>query len=148
VRSLWAKGLSSKDIHKEMFPVYAGCVCRVKRFRLAGKRFADAEEVETDVRKRLRQQPKDFGALVKRWDGCIDVGGGYVEKYKCFSRFEYHMFCVLFPFVAHLLTLPRITYRQLQNTSKHLDICILVGTAMFIVVGVIYACEQDNRWTS
>jgi hypothetical protein len=24
VRSLWAKGLSAKDIHKEMFPVYGG----------------------------------------------------------------------------------------------------------------------------
>jgi histone-lysine N-methyltransferase SETMAR len=33
----------------------------------------------------LRQQSKDFYAtgfdiLVKRWDKCIDVGGGYVEK--------------------------------------------------------------------
>jgi hypothetical protein len=24
VRSLWAKGLDAKDIHEEMFPVYAG----------------------------------------------------------------------------------------------------------------------------
>jgi hypothetical protein len=34
----------------------------------------------------LRQQSKDFcgagfDALVKRWDKCISVGGGYVEKY-------------------------------------------------------------------
>jgi hypothetical protein len=33
----------------------------------------------------LRQQSKDFcaagfDALVKRWDKCIDVGGGHVEK--------------------------------------------------------------------
>jgi hypothetical protein len=33
----------------------------------------------------LRQQSKDFCAagfdvLVKRWDKCINVGGGYVEK--------------------------------------------------------------------
>jgi hypothetical protein len=38
-----------------------------------------------EVRKWLRQQSKDFcaagfDALVKRWDKCIDVGGGYVEK--------------------------------------------------------------------
>jgi hypothetical protein len=33
----------------------------------------------------MRQQSKEFYAagfdpLVKRWDKCIDVGGGYVEK--------------------------------------------------------------------
>jgi hypothetical protein len=37
------------------------------------------------VRKWLRQQSKDFyaagfDALVKRWDKCISVSGGYVEK--------------------------------------------------------------------
>jgi hypothetical protein len=26
---------------------------------------------------------------------------------KCFSRFEYHMFYVLYPFVTYLLSLPR-----------------------------------------
>jgi hypothetical protein len=51
---------------------------------LGDKRFAD-EEVETEVQKWLRQQAKDFyaagfDALVKRWDKCINVGGGYVEK--------------------------------------------------------------------
>jgi hypothetical protein len=50
-----------------------------------GKIFADDEEVETEVRKRLRQQPKDFcavglDALVKRWEKCIIVGGGFIEK--------------------------------------------------------------------
>jgi hypothetical protein len=49
------------------------------------KRFADDEEIETEVRKWLRQQSKDFyavgfDALVKRWDMCISVGGGYVQK--------------------------------------------------------------------
>jgi hypothetical protein len=49
-----------------------------------GKRSGD-EEVETEVRKWLRQQSKDFyavgfDALVKRWDRCINVGGGYVEE--------------------------------------------------------------------
>jgi hypothetical protein len=52
--------------------------------QLIGKRFSD-EEVETEVRKWLRQQSEDFYAsgldeLVKRWDKCISVGGGYVEK--------------------------------------------------------------------
>jgi hypothetical protein len=42
-------------------------------------------EVETEVQRWLRQQSKDcavdFDALVKQWDKCISVGGGYVEKY-------------------------------------------------------------------
>jgi hypothetical protein len=38
------------------------------------------------MRKWMRQQSKDFfaagfEALVKRWDKCINVGGGYVQKY-------------------------------------------------------------------
>jgi hypothetical protein len=65
---------------KKCFLFMLGSVCRVKR-----QRFADDEEVETEVRKWLRQQPKgfytaSFDALVKRWDKCISVGGGYVEK--------------------------------------------------------------------
>jgi hypothetical protein len=55
------------------------------RFHLGGKRFADNEEVQTEVWKWLRQESKDFcvvnfDALVKRCDNCINVGGGYVEK--------------------------------------------------------------------
>jgi histone-lysine N-methyltransferase SETMAR len=47
---------------------------------LGGKIFADDEEVETEVRKWLRQESKDFyavgfDALVKRLDKCINVGG-------------------------------------------------------------------------
>jgi hypothetical protein len=62
-------------------------------------------------RKWLRQQPKDFyaagfGALVKRWDKCINVSEGYIKIF--FSRFEYHIFYVLYPFVSCLLTLPRM----------------------------------------
>jgi hypothetical protein len=71
-----------------MFPVYGGkCLSRnavhswVKK---RGKCFT-VEQIETEMRKWLRQQSKDFNAagfdaLVKRWDKCIKVGGGYVEK--------------------------------------------------------------------
>jgi hypothetical protein len=43
------------------------------------------KKLKWGVRKLLRQQSKDlyapgFDALVKRWDKCINVGGGYVEK--------------------------------------------------------------------
>jgi hypothetical protein len=59
---------------------------------------------------RLRQKKRSlyaagFDALVKRWDKCINVGGGYVEKH--FAGSNYHMFYVLYPFVTCLLTLPR-----------------------------------------
>jgi hypothetical protein len=86
---LWAKELNTKDIHKEMFTVYGGmCLSRVALHNWVekhGKRFADDEEVETEVRNWLRQQAKDFyvsgfDALVKRRDKCINVGGGHVKK--------------------------------------------------------------------
>jgi hypothetical protein len=80
---LWAKGLSAKDIHKERFSIYVGnCLSRKAVHNWAEKRgkcFTDDEEVETEVRKWLRQQSKDFYAA-GFWDKCIDVGGGYVEK--------------------------------------------------------------------
>jgi hypothetical protein len=86
---LWVKGLNAKDTHKEMFPDY-GRKCLSRKpvhnwVEKRGKYFADDEEVETEVRKWLRQQSKYFYAVgsdapVKRWDKCINVGGGYVEK--------------------------------------------------------------------
>jgi hypothetical protein len=56
VSFLWAKLLNAKDIHKDCFMFAMEKVCRVKRFRLGGKYFADDEEVETEVRKQLRKQ--------------------------------------------------------------------------------------------
>jgi hypothetical protein len=55
VRFLWAKGLNSKDIYKGFFLFVVERNFRVKLFQPGGKRFAD-EEVETEVRKCLRQQ--------------------------------------------------------------------------------------------
>jgi hypothetical protein len=64
VQFLWAKGLDANDIHKEMFLVYGGkCLSRKAVHKLAekcGKHFADDEEVETEVRKWLRQQSNTF----------------------------------------------------------------------------------------
>jgi hypothetical protein len=61
---------------------------------LDGKRFADDEEIETEVRKWLR--------LVKRWYKRINVGGGYVEKQMFFPWFEYRILYGLCPFVTYL----------------------------------------------
>jgi hypothetical protein len=53
------KRLDAKDIHKEIFPVYGGKYLSRKAihswFEKLGKRFADDEEFETEVRKWLRQ---------------------------------------------------------------------------------------------
>jgi hypothetical protein len=102
---------------KKCFLFTVGSVCRLRRFttgsrrnHLGGKRLADDEAVETEVRKWLRQQSNDvcsadFDSLVKRLDKCINVGGGYDEQY--FFRLEGHMFYVLYRFMTYLLTVPR-----------------------------------------
>jgi hypothetical protein len=82
---------------KKMFPVYGGnCLSSKAVHNWVLQRFADDEEVETEVRKWRRQQSKDFctadfDALVKRWDKCISVGGGYVEKYMFFQVRKSHV---------------------------------------------------------
>jgi hypothetical protein len=83
----------------------------MSRNAVGGKCFADDEDVEMEVQKWLREQSNDFYAagfdvLLKRWDKCINFGGGYVEKYMFVSRFEYHMFYVLYPFVTHFTGFP------------------------------------------
>jgi hypothetical protein len=67
------------------FLITAVSVCGVKRFISGSKNSLKDADVETEVRKWLRQPSKDFpaagiDALVMRWDTCIKVGGGYVEK--------------------------------------------------------------------
>jgi hypothetical protein len=95
VRILWRRGLNAKDIHKEMFPVYDGKCLSRKAFHnwveKYSQRRSNVEDDETESRNGLRQQSKDFytagfDALVKRWDKCISVGGGYVEKYIFFFK--------------------------------------------------------------
>jgi hypothetical protein len=65
-------------------------VCRVQRFitgqrnslqgrsKVADDARAGAEVAERTVTKDF--YAAGFDALVKRWDKCINVGGGYVEK--------------------------------------------------------------------
>jgi hypothetical protein len=53
MRFMWIKGLNTKDIHKEMFPVNGGkCLSRKAVHNWVekhGKSFADDEDVETEV---------------------------------------------------------------------------------------------------
>jgi hypothetical protein len=72
-----------------MFPVYCGkCLSRKEIHswvEKCGKCFADDKEFEKRRYEMAETTVEDFYAadfdvLVKRWDKCIDVGGGYVEK--------------------------------------------------------------------
>jgi hypothetical protein len=75
----YSPGLAPSDLH----------LFGTLKMHVGGIPFADEEDFETELRKWLRQQSKDFfaagfDALVKRWDKCINVGWGYVEKSKFF----------------------------------------------------------------
>jgi hypothetical protein len=74
---------------KECFLFTVGSVCRVKRFTTVSinslKDVRKSQMMPDEVRKWLTQQSKDFyatgfDALTERWDKCINVRGGYVEK--------------------------------------------------------------------
>ncbi|GBM23457.1 hypothetical protein AVEN_181573-1 [Araneus ventricosus] len=57
----------------------------VLKQQLGGKYFADVDDVQHEVLLWMRQQLKEFyaagiGALIKRWDKCINISGDYVEK--------------------------------------------------------------------
>jgi hypothetical protein len=75
------------------FLIMVGSVCCVKRLRSGSKNslkdVKKSQMMPDQVWNCLRQQSKDlyvegFDALVKRWDMCINVGGGYFEKYMFF----------------------------------------------------------------
>jgi hypothetical protein len=75
---------------QKYFPFTVGSVCHVKRFTTGSsnsiKGIRKSQMMPDQVRKWLRQQSKKdfyaagFDTLIKRWDNCINVGGGYVEK--------------------------------------------------------------------
>jgi hypothetical protein len=85
VRFLWAQGLNAKDIHKEMFPVYGG---KCLSHKAIPKWVANVSLMTKRLKRRcgsgsdnsLDFYAAGFNALVNRWDRCISVGGGYVEK--------------------------------------------------------------------
>jgi hypothetical protein len=90
------KDLMQSIFIKKWFLFTVGSTGRIKRFSLGGKNFIDDEEVETEVREWVRQQSKtsvfrDFDAIVKRWDKCINV----MSRNKCFFQGRTHIFCVL-----------------------------------------------------
>jgi hypothetical protein len=119
---LHAKDCGQKDSIQRIFIkkcslFRVGSVCRVKRITAVSKSFADDEEVETEVRKWLRQHTKDCG--FRR------TGKAMGQVYLCWwricreinvlSRFEYQLFYISYPFVTCLLTLPRVRSVRFGN---------------------------------
>jgi hypothetical protein len=89
---LWAKRLSAKDVHKEMFPVYGGKCLSCKAFSLDGK--------FSLMTKRLKRRCGNVRTSVSIL--VVDM-----SEINIFSRSAYHMFYILYPFVTYILTLPR-----------------------------------------
>jgi hypothetical protein len=110
---------------KKCFLFTVGSVCHVKRF-IAGwqtlrwwRRVSNGgvEVAETTV-KRLpccgfRLTGKAMGQVYQCW-------WRICQEVNVFFRFEYHMFYVLYPFVTHLLTLPRALI-NFGVSSKHTE---------------------------
>jgi hypothetical protein len=112
---LCVKGLSAKNIHNEMFPVYGGkrLSCKVLHnwVKKHGKLFSD-EEAEMDMWKWLRQQSKDF------YVAGLYTGKAMGQVYQCWWRIGLvinvffwvwiDILYALYTFVTYLLTVPRI----------------------------------------
>jgi hypothetical protein len=82
---LWVKGLNANVLIKKGFLFTVGSVYCVKRFTTGPRNYLKEVQQSQMIQKWLRRQPKDlhsvgFDALVKQWDKCISVGGGYFEK--------------------------------------------------------------------
>jgi hypothetical protein len=107
-----AKGLRAKDIHKEIFHVYGGKCLSRKAFhswvKQRDERFADDEEVETEVRKWLRQQSKRLLCCRFR-----RTGKAMGQVYQRWCRISREI--LVNPFVIYLLTLPRSRWSIQRN---------------------------------
>jgi hypothetical protein len=114
VRFLWAKGLNAKDTDKEKFSVCCGkCLLRNASHNWVEKFSQGRSKVGDDA----RPVAEVAETTVKRLACCgfQRTGKAMVQVYQCwwricleinfFSRFEYHMFYVLYPFVTYILTL-------------------------------------------
>jgi hypothetical protein len=83
------KGSMQRIFVKKCFLFTMRSVCCIKRFRTGSinslKHLRNSQTMLDHMRKWLRRQSKDFyaagfDAQVKRWDKCINVGGGYAAK--------------------------------------------------------------------
>jgi hypothetical protein len=111
---LWEKGLNTEDTHKEICPVYGGKYLQ----RQTVHNWAVNVSLMTKRLKRRCGSDSDNSQktsmlwhstqLVKRWEKCMNVGGGYVEKevffpgsnITCFT-FDIHLWAIYWLFLIH-----------------------------------------------
>jgi hypothetical protein len=75
------KGLNTKDIHKEMFPVYGGkCLSRKAVHNCAANVSLMTKKLKRRCGSGWQFYAAGFDALVKRWGRCINGGEGYAKK--------------------------------------------------------------------
>jgi hypothetical protein len=138
LRLLWAKWHNTKNIHEEIFLLTVGSVCRVKRFTTGRQAFrwlrrgwnGGSKVPEIIVRRLLccgfRRSGKAIGQVYQCWWRiCREINVS--------SRFEYHMFYVLQPFVSYLLILPRM-YDYVMYVCVR--VCVCVDTLPFTLCDV------------
>jgi hypothetical protein len=104
VRFLWAKGLKSKDIHKEMFTVYGGKCLSVKRLTTESRNVAKVSLMKSLKRRGgsgWESSQKNFCAAGKAMGQVYQCWWTICRDISVFSRFVYHMFYNLYPFVNH-----------------------------------------------
>jgi hypothetical protein len=129
VRFLWVKGPNSKDIYKEMFLVYGGkCLSgkavhnwveNVSLLMSLKRRCGVAETVKALLCCGFRRTGKAMGQVYQCWWRiCREINVS--------SRFEYHIFYVIYLLVTCLLTLPR-TYSLLLVGTLNLTISRRTG---------------------
>jgi hypothetical protein len=112
-----------------MFPVYCGKCLLLKAvqpwwqiFRLWRRGWNGGVEVAETTGKRLlccgfRRSGKTMGHVSMFMED--------MSRNKCFSRFEYHMFYILYSFMTHLLTLRRI---DVHGVTPQKTVIITVNT--------------------
>ncbi|GBO18860.1 hypothetical protein AVEN_22148-1 [Araneus ventricosus] len=79
------EGQLSRSALSGAIPLQAPTLNRNEVRSCRGKHFADDDDVQHEALLWMRQQPKEFyaagiGPLIKRWDKCMNNGGGHVEK--------------------------------------------------------------------
>jgi hypothetical protein len=113
-----SKTTQCKGYHTEIFPVYGGKYLSSKAVH---KWFEKVSQGRSKVADDARPGAEFVETTVNRLPCCgfQCTGKAMGQVYQCcwricreinvFTRFEYHMFYVSYPFVTYLLTLPRVS---------------------------------------
>jgi hypothetical protein len=109
-----------KDFHKEMFHVYGGkCLSRkgvhnwIYKFSQGRSKIANDARPGAEVAERSQKLTCcGFRRTGKAMGQVYQMLMEDMQRNKCFSRLEYRVFYVLYPFVTYLLTIPLILVRN------------------------------------